>query len=231
MFDGLRVLAIVPARGGSKGVLRKNIRYLSGEPLIGYTLRTALMVEQIDLLVVSTDDSEITDVSAGYGVRAMQRPAELATDLASTESALIHVINTLLEEGQSFDIVLVLEPTSPFRSFETIMRGIKVCVDGPAPSIVAVRETRENIGFISGDYFRPILPGAPRSRQKRNPIYIESRTIYVCRIDYLLSTGTLVADDWGVLVVPDAEALDINTEDDFLFAEFLMQYRRKIQND
>lgn len=226
MFDGLRVLAIVPARGGSKGVLRKNIRHLFGEPLIGYTLRTALMVEHIDLLVVSTDDPEIADVSAGYGVRVIRRPAELATDLASTESALIHVINTLLQEGQSFDIVLVLEPTSPFRSIDTIMRGIKVCIEGPAPSIVAVKETRENIGLISGDFFRPILLGAPRRRQERKPMYIESSTIYVCRIDYLLSAGTLVADDWGVLVVPDAEALDINTEDDFLFVEFLMQYRR-----
>lgn len=231
MYNGLRVLAVVPARGGSKGVLRKNVRSLCGEPLIGYTLRTALMVEQIDFLVVSTDDPEITDVSVGYGVRVIQRPAELATDFASTESALIHSIHTLLEEGQAFDIVLVLEPTSPFRSIDTIMRGIKACVDGSAPSVLAVKETRENIGFIAHDFFRPILLRAPRRRQERKPMYIESSTIYACHIDYLLSTGTLVADDWGALVVPSSEALDINTEDDFLFVEFLMQYRRRLQND
>lgn len=221
---------MVPARGGSKGVPRKNIRPLAGEPLIGHTLRTAMSVAEIDLLAVSTDDAEIASVSSSYGVRVVDRPASMASDNAPTEAALIQVLEVLEAEGQLFDIVLVLEPTSPFRSAGTIVRAIATCSAGTAPSILAVRETRENIGFIRDGCFRPIVPGAPRRRQERQPMYVESSTIYACRVDYLRRTGTLVAEDWGALVVPEVEAVDINTEDDFQLVEFLMLKRRQAQN-
>lgn len=221
---------MVPARGGSKGVPRKNIRPLAGEPLIGHTLRTAMNVAEIDLLVVSTDNVEIASVSSRYGVRVVDRPASMASDSAPTEAALIQVLEVLEAEGQLFDIVLVLEPTSPFRSAGTIARAIAACSAGSAPSILAVRETRENIGFIRDGWFRPVVPGAPRRRQEREPMYVESSTIYACRVDYLRRTGTLVAENWGALVVPEVEAVDINTEDDFQLVEFLMQKRRQAQN-
>ncbi len=230
MFKGLRILGVVPARGGSKGVLRKNIRPLAGEPLIGYTLRSARQVEEIDLIVVSTDDDEIASVSLNYGVRVIERPASLAIDTAPTEVALLQVLDVLEMEGWKFDIILVLEPTSPFRSAETITRAIAACIEGTAPSVLAVRETRENIGFIQDGCFRPIVPDAPRRRQERQPLYVESSTIYACRIDYLRRTGTLVAEDWGALVVPEIEAADINTEDDFQRVDFLMQMRRQTQD-
>lgn len=230
MFRGARILGVVPARGGSKGVPRKNIRLLAGEPLIGYTLRTAMNVADIDLLVVSTDDAEIAAVSSGYGVRVVQRPASLASDTAPTEAALLQVLDVLEAEGRQFDVVLVLEPTSPFRSAGTIERAIAACAAGPEVSILAVRETRENIGFTRDGCFRPVMPGAPRRRQERQPMYVESSTIYACRVDYLRHSGTLVAEDWGALVVPEVEAVDINTEDDFQMVEFLMIKRRQAQD-
>jgi CMP-N,N'-diacetyllegionaminic acid synthase len=230
MFQGARVLGVVPARGGSKGVPRKNVRPLAGEPLIGHTLRTARQVAEIDLLVVSTDDVEIASVSGSYDVRVVERPASLASDTSPTEAALLHVLDVLEGEGQRFDIILVLEPTSPFRSAATIARAIATCVAGKTPSVLAVRETRENIGFIRDGCFRPVVPGAPRRRQERQPMYIESSTIYACRVDYLRRTGTLVAEDWGALVVPEAEAADINTEEDFQLVEFLMLKRRQAQH-
>lgn len=230
MFQGARILGVVPARGGSKGVPRKNVRPLAGEPLIGHTLRTARQVAEIDLLVVSTDDDEIGSVSRSYGVRVIERPASLASDSSPTEAALLQVLDILEGEGQQFDIILVLEPTSPFRSVATITRAIATCVDGKVPSVLAVRETRENIGLIRDGCFRPMVPGAPRRRQERQPMYVESSTIYACRVGYLRRTGTLVAEDWGALVVPEVEAADINTEDDFQLVEFLMLNRRQVQN-
>lgn len=221
---------MVPARGGSKGVPRKNIRPLVGEPLIGHTLRTAMRVTEIDLLVVSTDDAEIASVSSSYGIRVVDRPARLAGDDSPTEAALIQTLEVLEAEGQQFDIVLVLEPTSPFRSAGTITRAIVACSAGTASSILAVRETRENIGFIRDGCFRPVVPGAPRRRQERQPMYVESSTIYACRVEYLRRTRTLVAEDWGALVVPEEEAVDINSEADFQLAEFLMQKRRPAQD-
>jgi CMP-N-acetylneuraminic acid synthetase len=226
MYKGRRVLGVVPARGGSKGVPRKNIRLLAGEPLIGHTLRTARQVASLDQLVVSTDDSEIASISQSYGVRVIDRPKRLAEDNSPTETALLHALDTLETEGERFDIILVLEPTSPLRSAQTIAEAVVVCVDGSAPSILAVRESRENFGFIQNGYFRTIIPDAPRRRQERQPVYIESSTIYACRVEYLRRTGTLVADNWGALVVPASEAADINNEDDFQWVEYLMQKRR-----
>lgn len=231
MYREARILGVIPARGGSKGVPRKNIRPLAGEPLIGHSLRSAGQVAEIDLLVVSTDDAEIGEVARKYGVRVIDRPAELAADNSSTEAALLHALDVLEAEGQQFDVILVLEPTSPLRSARTILNAIVTCVEGSAPSVLAVRETRENIGFVRDGLFRPVVPGAPRRRQDRNPFYVESSTIYACWVDYLRSTGTLVAENWGALVVPEEEVADINTEEDFWWLEFLMEKRRQKSND
>lgn len=231
MYHGARILGVIPARGGSKGVLGKNIRPLAGEPLIGHSLRSAGQVAEIDLLVVSTDDAEIGEIAQKYGVRVINRPVELAADNSSTEVALLHALEVLEVEGQKFDVILVLEPTSPLRSPRTILNAIAACVDGSAPSVLAVRETKENIGFVRDGLFRPVVPGAPRRRQDRNPFYVESSTVYACRVGYLRGTGTLVAENWGALVVPEEEVADINTEEDFWWIEFLMEKRRQKNND
>lgn len=231
MYRGARILGVVPARGGSKGVPRKNIRPLAGVPLIGHALRSAGQVAEMDLLVVSTDDAEIGGVAREYGIRVIDRPAELATDNSPTEAALLHALDVLEAEGQHFDVILVLEPTSPLRSARTILNAVATCVDGSAPSVLAVYETRENIGFIRDGLFRPVVPGAPRRRQDRNPLYVESSTVYACRVEYLRRTGTLVAENWGALVVPEEEVADINTEEDFWWLELLMEKRRQTNND
>ncbi len=225
MYKGLTVLGVVPARGGSKGVPRKNIRELAGEPLIGYTLRTAELADAIDLLVVTTDDEEIGKVAEGYGVSVIRRPSELATDEATTESALLHALEVLEEQGESFDILLVLEPTSPLRSVQTIETAISACAES-FESVLAVRETYENVGLVEDGVFRPIYPDAPRRRQLRSPFFIESSTIYAVKTDYLRRTGTLVSTNWGAVVVTAREANDINTEADFQYLEFLLQGKR-----
>ncbi len=225
-----RVLAVVPVRGGSKGVPRKNIRPLNGIPLVGHTLQTAQQVDRIDLLVVSTEDHEIAQIAKGYGVQVVLRPDELASDTATTESALLHTLDVLEQEGEVFDVILVLEATSPLRSVDTIERAISMISEPRYQSVLAVRETYENIGLMNDGYFRPVVPDAPRRRQLRAPFYIESSTIYAAKTSYLREQGTLVCENWGALVVPEEEAADINTEDDFLYVEFLSQMRSKKTN-
>jgi CMP-N,N'-diacetyllegionaminic acid synthase len=222
-----KVIAIVPARGGSKGVPKKNIRKLGGEPLIGYTLRVAKSVKEIDHLVVSTDDNDISDIAKSYGVEVISRPHEFATDNALTESALIYTLEELSKNGDSYDIVLVLEPTSPFRSASTIKKSINYFSDSGVKSVLAVYESSENIGMIENGFFFPIVANAPRRRQLRNPIYIESSTIYATRVNYLMKSKTLVSDQWKALVVSDHEAIDINTENDFQYAEFIAKQKNK----
>jgi CMP-N,N'-diacetyllegionaminic acid synthase len=219
MLSGRTFLAVVPARGGSKSVPRKNIRMLGKQPLLVYTLEQVAKVPQIDLAVVSTDHPEIAKVATVAGTGVIERPEELATDSAPTEWALLHALDMLESKGRAFDYVVVLEPTSPFRSPDTIKRCMQEIVASDAPSLMTVVETRRNLGRLEQNVFRPLNPAAPRRRQDREPFYVETSTVYVCRADHLRRTGSLVADNWLAVTVPEQEAIDINSELDFAIAE------------
>jgi len=222
VINDKKIIAVIPARGGSVGVPGKNIRDLNGKPLISYTAEQVSQVPEIDKVVVSTDSPAIKKVSEGLGLCVIDRPAALATSEASTESALLHVLDELQEQGESYDYIVVLEPTSPFRSAATIRNAIQDIISSSAPSLLAVTETRNVIGQIEGGFFKPWVAGERRRRQDREPKYVEASTIYVCRVDYLRQTGTLVSDQWRAFIVPENEALDINTPLDFHLAELVI---------
>lgn len=221
MIDNKRFLAVVPARGGSKSVPRKNIRALGGKPLLAHTLAQIAAVPEIDVAVVSTDDDEIAKVTRSEGGAVVARPAELAVDSAPTEWALLHALDELEAKGERFDYVMVLEPTSPFRTPATIRRCMERIVEENGMSLMTVVETRANIGELDVGVFRPLLLGAPRRRQERTPLFVESSTVYVANVDYLRASRTLVCDDWLAVVVDERETVDINTPHDFEIAEAL----------
>jgi CMP-N-acetylneuraminic acid synthetase len=219
MIGGARFLAVVPARGGSKSVPRKNIRPLAGRPLLVHTLDQAAAVPALDRVVVSTDDDEIAAVTERHGGQVVRRPAALATDSAPTEGALLHALDTLEAAGDRFDYVVVLEPTSPFRRPRTIAACMEQIVARDGRSLMTVIETRANIGRLDNGVFRPLVPGAPRRRQDRQAFHVESSTVYIARVDFLRATGSLVCDDWLAVVVEESEAVDINSRHDFALAE------------
>jgi CMP-N,N'-diacetyllegionaminic acid synthase len=221
MIDKKRFLAVVPARGGSKSVSRKNIRLLGGRPLLTHTLEQIAAVHEIDMAVISTDDAEIAEVARECGCRVVARPPELAGDSAPTEWALLHALDLIEAEGENFDYVIVLEPTSPFRTPATIRRCMEMIVAGDGKSLMTVVETRANIGKLEDGVFRPVLAGAARRRQERAPFYIESSTVYIVSVAYLRASGTLVCDDWMAVTVDERESVDINTPHDFVVAEAL----------
>lgn len=225
MIDNRTFLAVVPARGGSKSVPGKNVRPLAGRPLLHWTLDQIAGVPEIDRAVVSTDDAAIAEAARAQGGEVVDRPAELATDTAPTEWALLQALDDLAAEGARFDYVMVLEPTSPFRTPATIRRCMRRIVERDADSLMTVTETRANIGRLEDGVFRPLVPDAPRRRQERQPFHVESSTVYVARTGFLRETGSLVSAGWLAEVVPDEEAHDINTPEDFLVAEALMAAR------
>jgi CMP-N,N'-diacetyllegionaminic acid synthase len=223
MIEGRRFIAVVPARGGSKSVPRKNIRRLAGRPLLAWTSDQIKAVPEIDIAVVSTDDPAIARVAEQEGLRVIMRPKELAIDTAPTERALLHALDVLRDMGEPpFDYVVVLEPTSPLRRPETIRRCMSAIVERNGRSLMTVVESRSNIGRLSDGIFRPLDRNAPRRRQDRAPVYIESSTVYAASVEHLRKTGTLVCSDWLAEVVHSEEAVDINTELDFLVAERLI---------
>lgn len=224
MYAERKIMAVIPARGGSKGIPGKNIHPLGGKPLIAYTIEQAAAVPELDLTVVSTDDDKIAKTAVEWGSAVIKRPAGLAVDEAPTEPTLIDALGQAETKGWGeFDVVVVLEPTSPLRTPETISRCIKSLIDSGSPSLMTVTETRKNYGRINAGCFAPLIANQPRRRQDRQPLYEESSTVYVCRVPHLLKTGWLMADDWRVEIIDEREAIDINGTNDLLIAEIYLK--------
>jgi len=226
MYADQTVVAIVPARGGSTRVPRKNIRLIAGKPLIAHTLDVIARVPEIDFCIVSTDDPEIAAIGRSRGAQIVDRPANLSTSEARVEPALLHALDTVrAQHGRTFDVLALLEPTSPLRRPETVSRCIRRLIDGGGESLLTARRTRDNLGRMEDGKFRPLFPNQPRRQQEREPLYIEAGVVYACRIDKLRASGTVASDNWLVEPVSDEEAVDINEEIDFLIAQTLLSQR------
>lgn len=221
-------LAIIPARGGSKSVPKKNIRILSGKPLIFYTIASAFNSNELDRVIVSTDDKKIAKIALEFGAEVIIRPPELATEEAPTEWALLHVLDELKSrENYDPDIVLTLEPTSPLRTPELIDQCIKMFKSTEADSVIGVVETRSCYGRIFEGRFEFLFPNQPRRRQERKPLYKESSTIYGTKVNVLRRKKSVLGDRLYPLIVPEREALDINTLLDFVIAEAVILWNRQ----
>ena len=178
--------------------------------------------------MVSTDAPEIAEVAVRCGAEVIDRPPALAVDTAPTAWALIHALDELLRrDGFRPDIVLTLEPTSPFRTAATIDRCVELMDSTDADSVIGVEETRACFGKMANGRFAFLTPNPPRRRQDREPLYRESSTIYATRTEVLRARSSTFGDRLYGLVIPPEEVWDINDPVDFEIAEVLMQRFRK----
>ncbi len=215
----------IPDRGGSKRLTRKNIRPLSGKPLLAYTIEAALESGATEPLIVSTDDDEIAEVARQYGAEVILRPAELAADYSPTEAALLHILDIKEAEGMVANWVMSLAPTSPFRTGATIRKFRDAALAGgdDIDCYMAVTEDRGDFWLMQDDgYGRRLFPYAPRRQQSREPLYEENSAIYVTRVDALRRSRIILGDKVKPLAIDPFEALDINTAYDFWLAESLI---------
>ncbi len=228
MYKNKRFLGVIPARGGSVGVPKKNVRPLGGKPLVVHTFEQANQVLELDQVVLSTDSEDIAATGRAYGVKVVIRPPELATSEARTEPAILHALDALDDEAP-FDYIVLLEPTSPFRTAKTISNCIQTIAEKGGVSLVTVRETRASLGNLMDGRFQLLNPDAPRRRQERQPLYYESSTVYVCSVDHLRATNSLISKDWLGVEVSEHEAFDINTMRDFFIAEAIVNFEENDQ--
>lgn len=228
MSTAPHVLGVIPARGGSKSIPLKNIRPLNGIPLLAYTIRAANQSTVLDRCVVSTDHPDIAVAARAYGAEVIDRPAELATDQAPTEGALLQVLDVLGRLGYRPDYVVTLEPTSPFRTAALIDRCVATAIEQPdIDCVLTVTETRKCYGRLVDGRFEYLFPNQPRRRQERQPLYEESSTVYVTRTTALARDRSVLGRTRvGVVVADSREALDINEPLDFLIAEAVLAQRR-----
>ena len=155
-----KILAIIPARGGSKGIPRKNIKLLAGKPLIAYTIEAALKSKYLDRVIVSTEDREIAETSRHYGAEVIKRPKILAKDKAKTIDVIFHLLNVLKEKNYIPEIIVLLQPTSPLRIVKDIDKAIELFLKEKCESVVSVCECNPPSYWSfkkEKKYLRPIL--------------------------------------------------------------------------
>ena len=223
----MSALAVIPARGGSKGIPRKNLKPLCGRPLIAWTIEAARAAQQVERVVVSTDDTEIGDVARRYGSEVVMRPPEISTDLAPSESALLHVLETLKEvEGYQPEALAFLQCTSPLTLPEDIDGTLRLVSEYGYDSAVTMVPFHY---FVWCDGTDGKMEGVNHSatrrlmRQEREPQFLEVGAVYAMRAQGLVSHEFRFFGRVGRHVLPASRALEIDDEDDWLLAEALMR--------
>lgn len=234
-----QVLGIVPARGGSKGIPRKNLRLLLGKPLIAYTLQAALASQYITHLIVSTDDPEIANVTYSLGANVpFMRPPELALDDTPQLNVVLHALETIehIEQVQ-YDIVVLLQPTTPLRTTEDIDSALAQLFTTDADSIVSFYQVTHGHPYymymLDGDCPRSLLevPQHLTRRQDFPTIYVRNGAIYATRREALVQQHSFYGQDTRAYVMPFERSVNIDTEDDLDFAEFLLARASRPQAD
>lgn len=219
------MIIVIPARGGSKRLPHKNIYPLKGKPLLAYTLEAIAATGLSIPTYVSTDDERIAAIARAYsGVEVVMRPQEISSDTASTESALLHVLDTLDERGEEPQWLMTLPPTSPFRSAATIRsfaEAVANCADG-IDCLMSVTENRGDFWRMQdGGYMQRLFPDAPRRQQDRTPLFEENSAVYVSRTRALRETCLILGRSVRGIAIPAIEGFDINNPDDMRLAESL----------
>lgn len=230
----MKRLAIIPARGGSKGVPGKNIRPLGGKPLLGYAVEAAAASSCFDRILVSTDDERIADVARRLGAEApWLRPANLATDSASVVDAALHELDRLAaEQRYAPDVVVLLQPTSPFRSAASIRAALLLhdaTVEGvvsvsPAPAHPYWCKKLDEKGLLH-DFLDGVA--VPSARQELPPAFALDGGLYARTTESLRRRRSFHAGPLKAWLTPAAESLDIDTEQDWEHAEFLLARRAR----
>lgn len=235
-MDNPHVVAIIPARGGSKGLPGKNIRLLAGKPLIAYSIEAAKASPYVDRVLVSTDDPEIASIAKQWGAEVpFLRPADLAEDLTPTEPVLKHAVEWLeAHGGYRVDIVLFLQPTDIFRKRSMIDGVIKALLDDErVDSAFVAYPTHKNFWRKNGgEYVRlaPELSYGPR--QTREPLFREDTGLACATRASVIKQGRRLGD--RIVLIPnqdEASSIDIHTEFDFWLAERVLAEGKRRIND
>lgn len=227
----LDILALIPARGGSKTVPRKNIKLLNGKPLIYYTIREAKKSKYLSHIIVSTEDKEIAKIAREYGAEVIPRPLELAKDDTPSLPVYQQVIRHL-EEAENFHpgIIVILQPTSPLRLVQDIDRAIEKFLQTNCDSVVSVCEAECPpywMYTLEKDKLKSVIEGGDKiiRRQDAPKVYRLNGAVYVTHRDIIMKDNRVLGSDTRAYIMPLERSVDIDTELDFKFAELLMKER------
>ena len=226
MIDNKRILAIIPARGGSKRLPRKNILDLAGKPLIVWTIEAALKSEYIDHVIVSTEDDEIATISKKYGADIpFMRPNHIATDRSTSVDVVLHSINYFEKVGNHYDYIILLQPTSPLRAVQNIDQAIELLDSKKADAVISVCEAEHSPLWCNkipkdGDMSNFIDESILNKRsQDMDKYYRLNGSIYLCNTERLQKEKTFFLKDSCIAYKMQPEqSVDIDSKSDSLQA-------------
>jgi N-acylneuraminate cytidylyltransferase len=229
MLNGKQVVAVIPARGGSKSVPGKNIRLLGGKPLLVWSIDVARQMSEIDRIIVSTDDAQIAAVGESAGAEVFARPPHLATDEALVIDTLKDLIETLKAEQRMPEWMILLEPTCPLRAPDDVRQCLQLLAQGCYDSVATFKEAELNphrawrlVDSVPEVFIPGAVPWLPR--QKLPKAYQLNGAVYVFRAALLESeTKSLLAGKLGAVLMPRERSQDIDDSLDFTIAEALLK--------
>lgn len=228
MNSNRKIIALIPARGGSKGLPGKNILQIAGHPLIAHTIMEARKSRYISEVFVSTDYDEIAEISKKYGASVpFMRPAELASDEAKSIDVITYTIDRLRSEGIDIDDFILLQPTSPLRTAAHIDQAIKLFYDCDADSVISMTTAKPYVwhhGIDESGRVHKIFDSAEsRNRQEFIKTYIPNGSMYISKYDELKSTNQFYTDRTYAYIMSLSSSIDIDDAEDFRLARLLME--------
>lgn len=217
-----KTLAVITARGGSKGIPRKNLISINGKPLIAYSIEAGLKSKYITKTIVSSDDQEILDTSINLGAEIVKRPDELASDLAASEPAILHTIQELQKQGQEFDLVVLLQPTSPLRTAQDIDNAIELFLKNKkATALISVFEMKHTAYKAfkvekGNTYLESIFEDKTpfKRRQDLPDTYYPNGAIYIVYAKDFLKTNKLLTNKTIPYIMSQQKSTDVDTMED-----------------
>lgn len=230
MYKNKKILALIPARGGSKGIPRKNIKPLLGKPLIAWTIEQGKRSKYIDRIIISTEDEEIAEISKKYGAQApFLRPKELATDETKGIDVVLHTIEWMKRNNESFDLIMLLQPVSPLRTSEDIDKAVELLFSKNAMAIISVCEVDHHPYWVNRlpengcmeNFLKPEVMN--KGRQELTTFYRLNGAIYLAYCDYIAKQKGFFGNESFAYIMPKERSVDIDDEMDFILAEFLMK--------
>lgn len=229
-----KIISIIPARGGSKGLPRKNIKVLCGKPLIAYTIEAALKSKYIEKTYVSTEDKEIAEISRNFGAEIINRPLELAKDDSPRRAVIKHAIESLRKKVKCHpDVIVYLQPTSPLRTFKDIDNAVNLFLDNKCDSVVSVCKSKESPYWslkIKNEFVEPLFDWKYLTNPKRQDLpksYILNGAIFLTTSNNFLKCNSLINNRTLPYIMPIWKSVDIDDKVDIKLVEFLLKEKNE----
>lgn len=222
----MEILALIPARGGSKGIPKKNLRLMNGKPLIAYTIENAKKSKYIRDVFVTTDSKEIEEVSKAYGAAVIERDSELSSDLVTLDPVIYHaMLKAEKETGKFYDAVITLQPTSPLLNVETLDSAIEYFISGNFETVISVVNKPHLAWGVKDSELVPLY-SERKNRQELPPQYLETGAFVISKRNVVVPESR-IGGKTSVYEISEVESIDIDDRNDWLLAENLLR-RQKI---